>query len=235
MGAEVRHKAPTSTTQAPSPGQGTGACSVSGTSPRYSHPKWIERDSDADALQTEIGLHHNGDSIRIGILNRKYSRRLTHLESILARVKCEFPDAIVNATTFDRLDLREQAAWIHSQDILISPHGAQLVNMIFARKCTAVLELFPRHYRATRWFIPLALNVGLCAFAGYSMPLDLQMENVVSSNLQTRARARDPPIETTADVIARAIPFMLKERDVCLKEGSCFSSSTQSLKAMDFQ
>jgi len=44
--------------------------------------------------------------------------------------------------------------------VIISPHGAQLTNLIFARPCTVVVELYPRHYFMPGFYLSLAAQVG---------------------------------------------------------------------------
>merc|ERR1719356_1480584 len=79
-----------------------------------------------------------------------------------------FPNASVEEQScFDDSSPEYQAEWVNKQDIIVSPHGAQLTNLIWARRCTGVMELFPQNYYIPGFFGALASVVGGVAFAGY--------------------------------------------------------------------
>ena len=47
-------------------------------------------------------------------------------------------------SNFKHYSLYEQAKEMNAADIIITSHGAQLTNLAYIRRCTAVIELFPR-------------------------------------------------------------------------------------------
>lgn len=183
---------------------------------------WLLQQSDAVALQKRLGLEvTNPNKIHVGILNRSgRRRRLMHSDLILKNVRCKFPDTIVTEIMFDGLTFRQQAAWIFRQDIVISPHGAQLANIIFARRCTVLLELFPKNYYMPGWFSQLAVNAGAVCFEGYPNLHPVQDMNRSVANIRVNIhglmhRAQYSSIEVGTDEIIQIISTMLDARLKC--------------------
>ena len=67
---------------------------------------------------------------------------------------------------FKYYSFHAQAKVMHSADIIISSHGAQLTNLAFVKKCTAVVELFPKNYYLYYYQL-LTLISGGMHFEGY--------------------------------------------------------------------
>merc|ERR1711879_712710 len=57
----------------------------------------------------------------------------------------------------------EQVHLFYHTDILVSPHGGQLTNVVFMPSCGAVLELFVADYFIPGYFGTLAFDAGLDA------------------------------------------------------------------------
>ena len=44
----------------------------------------------------------------------------------------EAPHAEIEEASFENFSFIEQAQWVNKQDLIISPHGAQETNLLFA-------------------------------------------------------------------------------------------------------
>jgi hypothetical protein len=68
---------------------------------------------------------------------------------------------------FGDLTFAGQASWVHRQDMILLPHGAGCVNLIFARPCTAVLEVYPNGRYIPGEYLQLARAVGAIGYTAY--------------------------------------------------------------------
>ncbi|KAJ1457757.1 hypothetical protein M885DRAFT_562677 [Pelagophyceae sp. CCMP2097] len=104
--------------------------------------KWFSAVDDAATLHRAAGLAAPASvgAVRVGVLDRA-NQRSWGAEAL----------AFVRAA---------QAAWIHAHDVIVSPHGAQLSSLVFARPCTVVVEIFPTGFYLPGFYSMLAVNVG---------------------------------------------------------------------------
>jgi hypothetical protein len=91
--------------------------------------------------------------------------RAGEIESAALDLVSDFGVTVVD---FARLDIREQAATVGDADILIGSHGAALVNALFCRRESTVIELLPEDYhnRCYEW---LAHTCGLTYKPAYTV------------------------------------------------------------------
>lgn len=111
-----------------------------------------------------------GRAFRVAILNREdgderlwaYGRETAHL------LRDAWGDVldVQYLGSYAGFSFEEQAAHMHSVDLVISPHGAQLTNTVYVRPCTVVLELLPPKFYHPRK-LALAMEAGGVAFYGY--------------------------------------------------------------------
>lgn len=183
--------------------------------------QWTARDADVVALQHQLhaALPERNASLGrlgVGLLLRRGARRLAYQADIIAMLNRTLSvEDHLSATTFDGVSLLEQARWIRDQDIIITPHGAQNSNFVFARRCTVILELYPRHYYIPGFFLPLARAAGAITFAGYPnwSPLDdlraaLQGHGVIG-------KARDSTVDVTASELQASLPTLIERSLRC--------------------
>lgn len=57
------------------------------------------------------------------------------------------------------LSLIEQIVLLHHAEIIIAPHGAGLVNLLFAQPHTKVIELFQQHEDDTYWYLSQVMGL----------------------------------------------------------------------------
>ncbi len=109
---------------------------------------------------------------KIGILNRKASngRSIENVESLVQRINSDFGagnDADVSSsvvlTHFEGQSFQQQVQFFHDIDLLISPHGAQLIGIPFManKPCAGMIELFPHNYLVPDYFGTLAVGSGI--------------------------------------------------------------------------
>ena len=161
-------------------------------------------------------------NIQLMILDRQddAARRWLHANATLASIQKTWGQ-IVNARlipSFQGYSLKEQAVAMHTADVIISPHGAQLTNTVFIRPCTVVLELFPRHYYYPKKG-PLVMEAGGIAYDGYHFDGSPRSEtpSFKSGGVTARTLLREVPITASPQSILFALPDLLHEVLTCRK------------------
>mmetsp|Transcript_28297 Transcript_28297/g.68843 ORF Transcript_28297/g.68843 Transcript_28297/m.68843 type:complete len:470 (-) Transcript_28297:226-1635(-) len=101
----------------------------------------------------------------IRVLGRHKNRRLINGRELTERLVTEFDRtaAIVSPDIayFENATFSEQVIFMSQVDILVSSHGAQLVNIPFMPTCGGVLEVFQPSYHIPFYFGSLAAASGL--------------------------------------------------------------------------
>lgn len=182
---------------------------------------WLAKADDAEALQRNLGLAKADRGLTIGVIPRRLgSGHFEDIDALLRSLEAAFPAATINVTSFDDIEPQDQAAFAHASDVLISPHGAQLANVAFARRCSVVLELFPRHYFIPGYFSALALSVGALAYVGYdgaNSTADLGLIRAASSDVAQRHR-RSPVAVDAAALVRTLVDDALPRRAACVAD-----------------
>jgi Glycosyltransferase 61 len=99
---------------------------------------------------------------RIAILHRdSKARNWTNAHAMTARLPTTF-SLTAPLVTFDyQADFPSRLSFFVHADIVISPHGAQLMGMAFLPRCASVLEVFPSRYLVADYFGSLAAAVDI--------------------------------------------------------------------------
>ena len=103
---------------------------------------------------------------------------------------------------FEQKAPAEQALWVHAHDIIVAPHGAGLSNVVFARPCTVVLELYPKHFYLPGFYLPLVSDSGGLPYTGYWT----RLSPAEAKSERARRGYRGRPIDASAASIAREMP-----------------------------
>lgn len=154
--------------------------------------------------RTWSGLH-------IGIVDRLRKRRLLNIDQIESAIVNQFPQAKVERKSMEDLEPLQQFFWWSQQDVVLSAHGAAMVNMIFLRSNTAVVEIFPKHYLALYyWQMGNASGVRNYAyFNGIEDPLADYINHPSSKSAQKRDTLRNvdlsPPIDEILKLVKKAV------------------------------
>lgn len=106
--------------------------------------------------------------LRIALLGRSHSRRLRNLRAAHHALAAAFPMARVVVRYLDNATFPEQVDFFRGQDLVVSPHGAQLTNLLFLPPCAAILEVFPCGYWVPDYFASLARTMGVLHAAWYA-------------------------------------------------------------------
>lgn len=185
--------------------------------------RFLMRIEDAVQLQVAIGfdtaIAGTLSQLRIGILNRRGPRHWVDTNDFIENTKKLLPNAIVEETYFEGASPRYQAEWIHKQDIILSPHGQQLVNLIWARRCVGVMELFPQGYYIPGFFGAMASVVGGVAVAGYPEgrnPADDTRPAL--SDGHVRGKARSTPIRVHSESVVRFLNQLVAQQKQCASQ-----------------
>lgn len=154
--------------------------------------------------------------LRLGILNRKGSRELENTDKLVRAIRADKRYACIELTeTHDLGELSpvEQAEWVFAKDIIISPHGQQLISLAFANTCAVVLEIYPRNYLIPGYFLPFVVNLGAVAFGMHNGPGMLQ--NV--STLGARGKSRSVKMRVNDDIL-KTLPHLIHAREKCCRQ-----------------
>ncbi|KAL4199473.1 hypothetical protein AMTRI_Chr03g51310 [Amborella trichopoda] len=89
----------------------------------------------------------DGGRVRISLIGRKGKRGLKNESGValVMRSECEkFEGCKFRLVHMDSLSFCQQVSLMRNTDILASPHGAQLTNMMFMPRGSRVMEMFPK-------------------------------------------------------------------------------------------
>ena len=134
-------------------------------------------DGESNVSSVKHGAHDRR-SLKIGFANRRSERRMTNVDAMRAALTAvlsgdgkPYPSAAQISMEvlddFGDLTLAGQASWVHRQDIIILPHGAGCANLMFARPCTVVLEVYPNGRYIPGEYLQLARAVGAIGYTAY--------------------------------------------------------------------
>ena len=124
---------------------------------------------------------------------------------------------------YDKLSFAEQARHFHSADLVLSPHGAQLTNAVYARPCTVVLELMPQGFYHPKK-LPLLMEAGGVGFYGYrydgSPIAETRADSMTGKSMTGNwGPVRDvPTINASVDSILFAMPDLLHAGITCRRQ-----------------
>ena len=146
---------------------------------------------------------------RVSVLNRPSvrNRKWLHGSAFAALVGAD-------EVLFEQKAPAEQALWVHAHDIIVAPHGAGLSNVVFARPCTVVLELYPKHFYLPGFYLPLVSDSGGLPYTGYWT----QLSPREASSERARRGYRGRPIDASAASIAREMPRLTRAWRKCIEE-----------------
>ena len=89
-------------------------------------------------------------SLEFTLVQRKWARRFTNVDSMLASVRrfSSLPHAHnttfnVSVVDFEGLSMLQQVQAMRATDVIISVHGAGLTNIAWMRPCSVVIEVMP--------------------------------------------------------------------------------------------
>lgn len=99
---------------------------------------------------------------RITIISRLSTRRIKSVKPLAEQIKAMYNLTYnVPVVYFEGAKFRNQVGAMANTDILITPHGAQEMGMVFMPQCGGVLELLPDEYFFPQFYGTLAATVGL--------------------------------------------------------------------------
>jgi hypothetical protein len=155
-------------------------------------------------------------SPRIGILNRRESRRLQTVDVLVHELGQAFPMSPITLKEFESANFADQVDFFSSIDILISPHGAQLTGLPFMPDCGGLIELFPKGYHIPNFFGSLAIASGLDYGYVYMSGGNATNETkVMSATKSGRGKARTVNLCPSSSKIVDAVRVMTDDWYQC--------------------
>ena len=210
--------------------EGHGWADPSGEGPLVNCKYFMEAEDIYKLQKAVLGSQFadgpSNEKLRLLVLNRHDAtqREWVYADETLNLIKNEWNNVIETKIipSFTGYSFEQQALEIHKADVIISPHGAQLTNIFFARPCTTMLELFPRGFYYPKKG-PLLMEAGGIAFDGYHFdgspvaetpPFDIHKDE--SKHL--RIKLRDTPIYASPTSILYSLPDILQAAVNCRKQ-----------------
>ena len=182
---------------------------------------WLTDPADATELQSRAGLEgdsaSSGGALRVGILNRVKSRSWSNAGAVVRALRSS-GFITTDEEYFEAKSPAKQAAWVHAHDIIIGPHGAQMSNLIWARPCTAVLELYPHDYFLPGFYLTLALNAGALAFWGYYHDSPWEQPGQSQHGVSNKTLRQQKIDGVDVDLVVGFVSNMALSRQTCLCE-----------------
>mmetsp|Transcript_20656 Transcript_20656/g.45082 ORF Transcript_20656/g.45082 Transcript_20656/m.45082 type:complete len:131 (-) Transcript_20656:1156-1548(-) len=114
---------------------------------------------------------------------------------------------------------QEQADWVYTKDVVITPHGQQGANLAFIRKCTAVLELSPKGFLSSSYFLEIPNSLIGVVYGSYpgSDPVEESREARKGGNLRMKRRDVTYLNHTKPETIVEDLAYILDGRQQCCK------------------
>lgn len=174
-------------------------------------------------LHSYLGLSgrisgESADRFKVGVLNRAATRHWSEASAFIDIASHEFPHAEFEEAYFDNFSLMEQAHWVNKQDIIITPHGAQETNLLFARRCMGVIELSPENYYIPEWFASLANALGAHFYAGYPERRDGHDDTQGTWDC-CRWASRSADVFASANSVLTFLKQAVAQQTRCFREG----------------
>ena len=162
-----------------------------------------------------------GPDVRLAILNRQTTRRLSNIPELHAALT-HHTGRPVTVTQLEGQSLAQQVQFWTTHDIVISPHGAQLTGLAFLPDCAGVIELFPPFYWKADYFGSLAASAGLAHTHVYLGDANATRESVQHSSIhrhkRTRIRAREVDLCPAVEPVLRGVDVLLQAWTKCCQE-----------------
>jgi hypothetical protein len=119
--------------------------------------RYLEFSQDAHALRRLFvsdeyiaSVKGPGKPLRIGMIQRrnesKQGRHITNFRAMVRLARKRFPQADIEVTEFNFLNLTDQATWFATKDAIIAAHGAALTNSVFITHGTIIIQLYPLNF-----------------------------------------------------------------------------------------
>ncbi|WP_353932382.1 tetratricopeptide repeat protein [Okeanomitos corallinicola TIOX110] len=131
-------------------------------------PKWTCDFLQAKFLKTISGHISSNNQKRIYITRKlAKSRRIINEDEILNLLKSYGFETV----TLESMTVAEQALLFSQAEIIISPHGSGLTNLVFCQPGTKVIELFsPNYVYHCYWWISNLVSLDYYYLIGESLP-----------------------------------------------------------------
>ena len=97
-------------------------------------------------IPNDNALQDADRTLRIGLVDRLSTRRIGNMDELEQAIRKAYPQAVVELVSMNDMTPLEQFTWWSRQSVVILPHGAASTNLLFLKRGTAVLEVFPPHY-----------------------------------------------------------------------------------------
>lgn len=174
---------------------------------------------DFEHVNDTIRVLHNYRFNHSGIFAKGSIDRGSSKGKATTRTTTLFRLNVTYIPSFNGYTLYEQAYIMHHADIIYSPHGAQLSNLIYIRPCTVIVEFFPRAYYV-QFFQPLAVSAKGISYEAYPTATmhftDKVTDSLLTSqNYEVQKVVRGVRINVQSNFFLRTLPQLLDATIQC--------------------
>lgn len=163
-------------------------------------------------------LNRNATTAKRSLLNADYLA--IRLEQELAQLFPNAHDISVPVVYFENKSFVEQLSFFAANDLVLSPHGAQITTSIFmaVRPCRALMEIFPVGYYYPHFFGSLMDAADLGHYSVYAGTGGWEEDNIkYMKTIEGRKVARGANLCLSTDHVAQAVRLMVQEWRKCCK------------------
>jgi Glycosyltransferase 61 len=122
---------------------------------------------------------------------------------------------VTYVSSFHDFTLYDQALFIHRADVIYSPHGAQLSNLIYIRPCTVVVEFLPRYYYL-QFFQAIVANARGLAYEVYpTIPNGIDRVTETQENIGLHSQVRVANLNISSDFFLSTFPTLMQSTMQC--------------------
>ena len=159
---------------------------------------------DAEKLQARLGFDRERllPSTHIYVPRRRVSHRRVENDFAVENLLRHRGFVVVEPS---EMSVAQQAAWFGSAEVIVSPHGAALTNVVFAHRGTTIIELFDPRFVNGCYALLSCLRDMKYFFVfgqGSSQCVHQQHIDVAALRAQPAAHASDVPSWENFDIVA---------------------------------
>lgn len=180
--------------------------------PRLGQIRYLNHPDHAQPLRRQFvsddyikSIKGEGKPLQIGMIQRPKGRRIDNFEQVRDELKKRLPDCNITYDEFNYTNVKDQAEWFATKDVIIGAHGAAFINSLWITPKTIVQQIYPPHAFFAS-LEPLIEQVGGIAIQAYNKSIGDPYVAAKSVGPNERNRAMINPFSVdVTDVVQRVI------------------------------
>lgn len=129
--------------------------------------------------------------------NKAKHRRILNEDSLIDKLKCLSFEVV----TLEELSFSEQVDLFWNASVVVSAHGAGLANLVFARNCGLLLEIFSSGFRDKSAYAHVCRHLGIKYLAASGTPVQQAVRDKSDPEGWEGHKSFDAPVEKISLVL----------------------------------